>query len=629
MNRRSGKQIRPLSKQLSGALLECFSAPDRVLFLDIETTGLSHYYDEITIIGWSLGGGTGTFIKGDNPAILDEAFTPAIAMVTFNGIRFDRKFLQREHPTVGLPSNHIDLMYLARRVGLTGGQKAIEKELGLNFRDNVGDIDGFAAVLLWHQYLRGDISALRKLILYNKADIAGMGAIFDQVIDSLPIAPDLFSQKTQFEKWAAPGNWREIKFELDSAPPIKNIPPTFDNLFAGKRASKARIVGIDLTGSEARPSGWCFLNGKLAETDAIKTDSELVTRTLEANPDLVSIDSPLSLPAGRITVFDDDPGRQEFGIMRQCERELKRRGVNVYPSLLPSMQKLTARGILLATELRKKGVPVIESYPGAAQDIMRIPRKGAGVEWLKRGLAEFGICGDYVAKQVTHDELDAITSALVGTFHLGNMSEELGNEKEAPLIIPDLSGVDRPWVIGISGAIAAGKTTLARIVQKKGFYYTRFSLIIDEIIEERGLPRDRKHRQSVGTEIYQSGRQRELGERTIGAAQFQKNIVIDGMRFPEDHALMAEKFGYRFIHIHVTANEPARKARFISYQNVNEDPVSFETAAAAETEQSVESMGDLANTVIHNNHGIEDFEQEIHSLLDQLSTEKKCLFQSS
>ena len=66
--------------------------------------------------------------------------------------------------------------------------------------------------------------------------------------------------------------------------------------------------------------------------------------------------------------------------MRECERELKRRGVNVYPCLIPSMQKLTARGIRLARSLRERGIPVIESYPGAAQDIMRIPRKGAGPE---------------------------------------------------------------------------------------------------------------------------------------------------------------------------------------------------------------------------------------------------------
>jgi hypothetical protein len=30
------------------------------------------------------------------------------------------------------------------------------------------------------------------------------------------------------------------------------------------------------------------------------------------------------------SVDDADPGREEFGIMRRCERELKRRAISVY-----------------------------------------------------------------------------------------------------------------------------------------------------------------------------------------------------------------------------------------------------------------------------------------------------------
>jgi predicted nuclease with RNAse H fold len=108
----------------------------------------------------------------------------------------------------------------------------------------------------------------------------------------------------------------------------------------------------------------------------VGTDDEMVARVIAISPALVSVDSPLSVPFGRTRVEDDDPGRSEFGIMRRCERELKRRGINVYPCLLPSMQGLTRRGMRLATRLRRLGIPVIESYPGAAQDIMGIPRKG-------------------------------------------------------------------------------------------------------------------------------------------------------------------------------------------------------------------------------------------------------------
>ena len=178
------------------------------------------------------------------------------------------------------------------------------------------------------------------------------------------------------------------------------------------------MVGIDLTGSESRGSGWCLLDGSRAETTVLFTDDEILDETIRVRPHLVSIDSPLCLPRGRISVDDADPARDEFGIMRESERELKRRGVNVYPCLIRSMQKLTARGIRLAGMLRDRGIPVIESYPGAAQDIMRIPRKGAGPEWLRQGLIDFGVSGDFEKGNVTHDALDATTSALEGCREL-------------------------------------------------------------------------------------------------------------------------------------------------------------------------------------------------------------------
>jgi hypothetical protein len=62
--------------------------------------------------------------------------------------------------------------------------------------------------------------------------------------------------------------------------------------------SVPRIVGIDLTGSEKRATGWALMEGAQASTKCLRTDEELIEATVEAKPDLVSIDSPLSLPEG-------------------------------------------------------------------------------------------------------------------------------------------------------------------------------------------------------------------------------------------------------------------------------------------------------------------------------------------
>ena len=180
-----------------------------------------------------------------------------------------------------------------------------------------------------------------------------------------------------------------------------------------------------------------------AFTRRIATDEAIIQATRQASPTLVSMDCPLSLPTGRLTPYDDDPTRHTHGITRACERALRKRGIGVYPCLLPSMQKMTERGMRLAERLRALGLPVIESYPGGAQDILGIPRKRAGVEALRQGLLQFGVRGAFAEAPVSHDELDAITAALVGLFYQSQRYEALGDPQEGVLIVPIRTRPDR------------------------------------------------------------------------------------------------------------------------------------------------------------------------------------------
>ena len=172
-----------------------------------------------------------------------------------------------------------------------------------------------------------------------------------------------------------------------------------------------RVVGIDLTGSENKSSGLAILDDCSVRTARLRSDLAIEAFVQDAAPALVSIDSPLSLP--------EDPKK----IYRDCELELKRRGIGVYWCLLPSMVNLTMRGIVLADRLRALNFPVIESYPGAAQDILNMPRKNKGIKELAAALAKYGIVGDL---DVSHDELDAITAAIVGVLYLSGNYEALG-----------------------------------------------------------------------------------------------------------------------------------------------------------------------------------------------------------
>lgn len=83
---------------------------------------------------------------------------------------------------------------------------------------------------------------------------------------------------------------------------------------------------------------------------------------------------------------------------------------------------------------------MIESYPGAAQDILRFPRKHVNLAQLEMDLMDIEIKSFSERDTLTHHEVDALTSALVGYFYLAGMYEAIGNPEEGDLIIPDLKG---------------------------------------------------------------------------------------------------------------------------------------------------------------------------------------------
>ena len=147
------------------------SFPENTAFLDIETTGLSHYYDYTTVVGVSIGRLYRCYIRGDDIEIIREALGHSKCIVTFNGTIFDLKFLQKEYPNLHLPIAHVDLRFLAKRVGLSGGQKAVEREIGIQREDEIRSMTGESAPILWHRYRLGDVAAAKNLISYNHADM--------------------------------------------------------------------------------------------------------------------------------------------------------------------------------------------------------------------------------------------------------------------------------------------------------------------------------------------------------------------------------------------------------------------------------------------------------------------------
>ena len=155
-------------------------------YLDIETTGLSWYYDYITVIGVYLVNEresklvqlVGDQVREDN---LRKTLQDVSSIYTYNGSRFDLPFI-RNHLEVDLSETHAhrDLMYDCWHRNLKGGFKAVERLLGIPRQ--LTEVDGLEAVRLWWRYKNHeDEDALKVLLRYNEEDVVNLKALRERL----------------------------------------------------------------------------------------------------------------------------------------------------------------------------------------------------------------------------------------------------------------------------------------------------------------------------------------------------------------------------------------------------------------------------------------------------------------
>lgn len=191
------------------------------------------------------------------------------------------------------------------------------------------------------------------------------------------------------------------------------------------------VVGIDLAGSPKRPTGLCLLRDLNAETRVAFSNDDILDFVKEARPTLVPIDAPLSLPNGRRTIHD-----RAGEHLRECDRALLRYSIRFFPVTLGPMRMLTERGLALKSRLTTMGYQAVECFPGAAQDLWRIPRQHRDRLGLLSGLRKLGVRG--LKKTATSDELDAATAALTGQWFLLGQGLMLGGD--SGILIPAVNG---------------------------------------------------------------------------------------------------------------------------------------------------------------------------------------------
>jgi uncharacterized protein YprB with RNaseH-like and TPR domain len=155
------------------------------VYLDIETNG-GQSGNSITTIGLYDGKDFTCLVKGQNLANFRDIISRYSMIVTFFGASFDIPMLQRLFRDVRFDQVHLDLCPTLRRLGLRGGLKKIEKQLGICRVDEADGLNGLDAIRLWHAYSqRGDKRALDTLIAYNREDVINLEALAEYAYNNL------------------------------------------------------------------------------------------------------------------------------------------------------------------------------------------------------------------------------------------------------------------------------------------------------------------------------------------------------------------------------------------------------------------------------------------------------------
>jgi uncharacterized protein len=156
---------------------------DKLSYFDIETSGLSFYDSEISVISCFHDEQMNTYINGENLDDFLDILQEIELLVSFNGNSFDVPFVQESFNIPTFPCPHIDLRWICFHKGLKGTLKQIEVDCGVYRDHSIQGVDGYEAVLLWEKWKRFSIEkALDKLIEYCEADVYALQEVTKEVL---------------------------------------------------------------------------------------------------------------------------------------------------------------------------------------------------------------------------------------------------------------------------------------------------------------------------------------------------------------------------------------------------------------------------------------------------------------
>ena len=107
-------------------------------------------------------------------------------IITYNGSTFDIPFIKKRYPRLLPDIPNFDLRVTCQRIGLTGGLKKIEKELGIKRNEIIEKFYGGDPLTLWKMFMAsGDEYYINLLVEYNEDDVFNLKKIADYTYEKL------------------------------------------------------------------------------------------------------------------------------------------------------------------------------------------------------------------------------------------------------------------------------------------------------------------------------------------------------------------------------------------------------------------------------------------------------------
>ncbi|MBI2669026.1 AAA family ATPase [Candidatus Woesearchaeota archaeon] len=175
-------------------------------------------------------------------------------------------------------------------------------------------------------------------------------------------------------------------------------------------------------------------------------------------------------------------------------------------------------------------------------------------------------------------------------------------------------------IIGVTGNYAAGKDTVAELLQKMNFYHVSFSDLLREELAQRKVKITRDNLITIGNELRQQNGADILARRALEKLKDGENHVFTSIRNPAEVQLLQKRSDFLFIN--VEAPEEIRLQRIIQRAREN-DPRTLKELRQKEARenstdpnaQQLQKAASLAKITLINDATVEKLQQKVEKLV--------------